>query len=147
VNTVQRGHPLLMSLRPEPFHFTRRSGIVTIHMKSCALALAVIIASLLLPGCVQTPIAETHSIEVLNHAWRVCLQREADIAGTAPYATERVVEITFEKCMPLEAQLIRAHENRAQGMVSADYLQRELRSGARGLVVTTVESSRARRAQ
>lgn len=116
-------------------------------MKSCALALAVTIAGLLLPGCVQQPVAETHSIEVLNRAWRICLQREADIAGTAPYATERVVETTFEKCVPLEAQLIRAHENKAQGMVTADYLQRELRSGARRLVVTTIESSRARRAE
>jgi hypothetical protein len=116
-------------------------------MKSRALALIVIIANLLLPGRFQELVAGPLSIEVLNHAWRVCLQREADIAGTAPYATERVVEITFEKCVPLETQLIRAHERKAQGMVSADYLQRELRSGARGLVATTVESSRARRAE
>lgn len=116
-------------------------------MKSSALALAVIVAGLLLPGCVQEPVAETPSIDVLNRAWRVCLQREADIAGTAPYATEWVVEITFEKCLALEAQLIRAHENKAQGMVSADYLQRELRSGARRLVVSTIETSRARRAE
>jgi hypothetical protein len=116
-------------------------------MKSYVLALAVTVAGFLLPGCVQAPVAETPSIEVLNRAWRVCLQREADIAGTAPYATERVVEITFDKCLALEAQLIRAHENKAQGMVSADYLQRELRTGAHRLVVTTIENTRARRAE
>jgi hypothetical protein len=116
-------------------------------MKSRALTIVVIIGSLLAPGCVQELVAGTPSIEVLTHAWRVCLQREADIAGTAPYATELVVEITFEKCVPLETELIRAHERRAQGMVSADYLLRELRSGARGLVFNTVESSRAQRGE
>ena len=116
-------------------------------MKSRALTIVVIIGSLLAPGCIQKVVAGKPSIEVLNHAWRVCLQREADIAGTAPYATERVVEITFEKCVPLETELIRAHERRAQGMVSADYLLRELRSGARGLVFNTVESSRAQRGE
>jgi hypothetical protein len=117
------------------------------HMKSRALALIVFVASLLPPGCIQELVAGTPSIEVLTHAWRVCLQREADIAGTAPYAMERVVEITFEKCVPLETELIRAHERKAQGMVSADYLLRELRSGARSLVFKTVESSRAQRGE
>jgi hypothetical protein len=116
-------------------------------MKSRALTIMVFIGGLLLPGFVQALAAGPASIEVLSHAWRICLQREADIAGTAPYATERVVEITFAKCVPLETELIRAHERKAQGIVSADYLQRELRSGARKLVVTTVESSRARRAE
>jgi hypothetical protein len=116
-------------------------------MKSRAPALIVLAASVLLPGRIHELAAGMPSIEVLTHAWRICLQREADIAGTAPYATERVVDITFEKCVPLETELIRAHERRAQGMVSADYLLRELRSGARGLVVKTVESSRARRAE
>jgi hypothetical protein len=116
-------------------------------MKFRALALTAIIGSLLPPGGVQDLVAGMPSIEVLTHAWRVCLQREADIAGTAPYATERVVDITFEKCVPLETELIRAHERKAQGMVSADYLLRELRSGARGLVINTVESSRARRGE
>jgi hypothetical protein len=116
-------------------------------MKFRALALTVIIGSLLLPGGVQDLVAGMPSIEVLTHAWRVCLKREADIAGTAPYATERVVDITFEKCVPLETELIRAHERKAQGIVSADYLLRELRNGARGLVINTVESSRARRGE
>jgi hypothetical protein len=131
----------------KPFHSAHRSGIVMFHMKSRALALIALVASLLLPGSIHELVAGTPSIEVLTQAWRVCLRREADIAGTAPYATERVVDITFEKCVPLETELIHAHERRAQGMVSPDYLLRELRSGARGLVVNTVESSRARRAE
>jgi hypothetical protein len=116
-------------------------------MKSRALAFVAIIGSLAPPGGVHELIAGTPSIEVLTPAWRVCQQREADIAGTAPYATERVVEITFNKCVPLETELIRAHERKAQGIVSADYLLRELRSGARDLVVNAVESSRARRGE
>jgi len=120
---------------------------VALNMKSRALAPIILVASLLLPGGIQELFAGTPSIEVLTHAWRVCLQREADIAGTAPYAAEQVVEITFEKCVPLETELIRAHERRAQGMVSADYLLRELRSGARSLVFKTVESSRAQRGE
>src|SRR5215208_6839310 len=115
------------------------------HMKSRARALIALVASLLLPGFIHELVAGPPSIEVLTQAWRVCLRREADIAGTAPYATERVVDITFEKCVPLETELIRAHERKAQGIVSADYLLRELRNGARGLVINTVESSRARR--
>jgi hypothetical protein len=116
-------------------------------MKPCALAIAVAVTGLFLPGSVQLTAAETPSIEVLNRAWRICLRREADIAGTAPYATERVVEITFENCLALETQLIRAHERRAQGMVTAEFLQRELRSGARRLVVSTIVNSRARRSE